>query len=231
MKQFAPTSRLVLVSSFSVYGLAGLSKCTVLNESIPLEQNIRLRDSYTISEVRQEQLVIQRCSKWGIPWVIVRPGKIYAPESDALPPQLGLRVPGVCFLCIGSKGRIPLTDVSSCARAVYLSGVTNGIEGEILNIIDDEAPTQKEFLHSYEARFGPIPRRLRVPFGVFRWMAWGAEYAHRLTKGNIPPILSRYRADNLWKPFRFDNGLAKKELGWIPNRGLRFQAEAGAFTG
>lgn len=40
-----------------------------------------------------------------------------------------------------------------------------------------------------------------------------------MTKGNVPPVLSRYRAANVWKPLRYSNERAKEILGWTPRIG------------
>jgi 2-alkyl-3-oxoalkanoate reductase len=208
--------RLVLVSTFSVYALSGVSRYSVVNEKTPTESKPMLRDPYTISKVRQERLAIRHCREMNLPLVIVRPGKIYHPKQDALPPQLGLRLPGIGFICIGSNGQIPLAHVSSCAEAVYRAGVVRDIGAGVINVVDDDLPSKRRYLKEYEARFGRLPRRFWIPYPVFVPMAWFFEKLSARTKGNVPPIITRYRAANLWKPFYYDNTLAKTILNWRP---------------
>lgn len=208
--------RFVLVSSFSVYGLSELHAGQTLDEETPLEKNLKLRDSYTIAKARQERLAARQCAQMGIPIVIVRPGKIYGPNDHTMPPQLGLRVPGICFLYVGGKALIPFTHVSNCAEAVLQAGTKEGIDGEAFNIVDDGLPTQQEFLQLYESILGRIHRRIWIPFSGFMCMALGMEFLHRLSKGNIPPVITRYKARQFFQPLVMSNHKAKSRLGWTP---------------
>jgi len=212
--------RFVLVSSFSVYQMTALKPGAVLDENCPVESNLKARDPYTITKVRQERLVREKCEKMGIPFIIIRPGKVYGPGDNPIPPQLGLSIPGICFIYIGGSSIIPFTHVSNCTEAIYLAGVVDGIEGEAFNIVDDDLPTQKEYLRSYQKNFGKIPRKVWVPYKLFKFMAIGFEIATKKTKGNIPPVISRYRAENLWKNLHYDNTKAKTRLNWIPRIGI-----------
>ena len=209
--------RFVLVSSFSVYRMTDVKAGSVLDETCPVETRLHARDSYSIAKVRQERIVQKACKDLKIPYVMIRPGKIFGPNDAPIPPQMGLRIPGICFFHIGGGNVIPLTHVDNCAKAIMLAGIKNGIDGEAINIVDDDLPTQKDFLKWYTPILGKIPRKILIPYGVFVMLAWGFEIATKITKGNIPPIITRYRAANLWKPLRYTNAKAKRILGWTPN--------------
>lgn len=208
--------RLVLVSSFSVYKMASLKQGGLLDETCPVEDKFEMRDSYAITKIRQEILTKRVCAELNIPLVVVRPGKIYGPLNYPIPPQLGLRIPGICFLFIGGRSILPLTHVSNCAEAIVLAGIREGVEGEVFNIVDDDLPTQGEFMRLYKRFLGNITRRIWVPYFFFKLFALSYEIASKKTKRNIPPIISRYRADNLWKSLRYTNEKAKRELAWRP---------------
>jgi nucleoside-diphosphate-sugar epimerase len=208
--------RFVLVSSLSVYKMTALKNGALLDETCPLEDNLNARDSYAIVKIRQERLVRERCREAGLCYVVIRPGKIYGPGDHPVPPQLGLRIPGICFLYIGGRNLLPLTHVSNCAEAILNAGMVAGIESEAFNIFDDNLLTQKEFLEMYESILGRMGRRVWMPYAGFLLLASVLEKASRKTKGNIPPVISRYRAANLWKNFQYSNEKAKKRLGWTP---------------
>jgi nucleoside-diphosphate-sugar epimerase len=217
---FAATrARVVLASSFSVYKFSALRKWALLDENAPIEDCLRLRDSYTITKTRQEALVREQCARQGLPLVVIRPGKIYGPDTVALPPQLGLDLKGVAYLWMGGNHLLPLTHVSNCADAIYLAGVRDGAVGETLNIVDDDLPTQKAFMRLYRECCGPLDRAVRIPDWTFALFVRMMERANRSTKGNVPPVLTRYRAAALWKPLRYSNQRAKNALGWEPKIG------------
>lgn len=208
--------RFVLVSSFSVYGLANLRSRSVMDENAPIEQKLQLRDSYAIAKIRQERIVRKRCFELNIPLVVIRPGIIYGRDSDPIPIQLGIKIPGTCFLYIGGTNYMPFTHVSNCADAIILAGFKNGVEGNVFNIIDDSLPTQKEYLKIYKSEIGKIPKMIWIPGFMFRVMALGFEYLYKCTKGNIPPVITRYRMANYYKFFKFSNLHAKLKLDWQP---------------
>ncbi|CAB1055272.1 UDP-glucose 4-epimerase (EC [Olavius sp. associated proteobacterium Delta 1] len=208
--------RFVLVSSLSVYQMTALNAGACLDETCPVDDNLNARDPYAIVKIRQERLVRQRCTEAGLDCVVIRPGKIYGPGDHPIPPQLGLRIPGVCFLFIGGRNILPLTHVANCAEAILKGATAPGIEGEEFNIVDDNLPTQRQFLNLYKSILGRIPHRIWIPYRGFLLLAFFLETAARKTKGNIPPVISRYRAANLWKNFRYSNEKAKKRLGWTP---------------
>ena len=61
---------------------------------------------------------------------------------------------------------MPFTYVDNCAEAIVLAGLRKGIEGEVINIVDDDLPKSREFLRLYKKqvrRFFSIP----VPYRVF----------------------------------------------------------------
>jgi nucleoside-diphosphate-sugar epimerase len=212
-------ARVVLASSFSVYKLSALSRWDVLDEDTPIEDTLRLRDSYTITKTRQELLARELCPKLGFPLVVVRPGKIYGPGTIGLPPQLGLDIKGVAFVWMGGSHLLPLTHVSNCADAIYLAGVRDTAVGATLNVVDDDLPTQRAFMRLHRRCRGPVPRAVHVPDWIFALFVRMMEWGNRATKGNVPPVLTRYRAANLWRPLRYSNARARQVLGWQPKIG------------
>lgn len=212
-------ARFVLVSSFSCYKLTALRPWAVLDEHAPIEDCLRLRDSYTITKTRQERLVRDACADKGLPLVVIRPGKIYGSGSFGLPPQLGLDLKGIAYLWMGGNHPLPLTHVVNCADAICLAGLRDEAAGETINIVDDDLPTQKQFMRLYRECCGPMPRAHRIPDWGFRLFVRIMEWASRKTKGNVPPVLTKYRAENLWKPLRYSNRHAKDVLGWQPKVG------------
>jgi nucleoside-diphosphate-sugar epimerase len=214
-----PETRFVLASSFSVYKLSALRRWSVLDETAPIEDCLRLRDSYTITKTRQELLVREQCARQGVPLVVIRPGKIYGGDAVGLPPQLGLNLKGIAYLWMGGHHLLPLVHVSNCADAVCLAGLRDTAVGETLNLVDDELPTQKAFMRLYRKCGGPIARPVRIPDWAFALFVRMMERASRTTKGNVPPVLTRYNAANLWRPLRYSNRRAKDVLGWTPRIG------------
>src|SRR5437588_10328535 len=70
--------RFVSVSSFAVYSNTRKPQGRMLDESCPVEDHPELRgEAYCFAKVKQEQIVTEYCTKFRIPYVIVRPGQVY----------------------------------------------------------------------------------------------------------------------------------------------------------
>ena len=58
--------RIVLVSPFGVYGVAGMRRGAQVDESTPLEPNPAKRDVYSFTKLRQEQLFREAQERFGL---------------------------------------------------------------------------------------------------------------------------------------------------------------------
>ena len=96
-------ARLVLVSSFSVYGFSGIPEGTVLTEDSPLESRPAMRDAYARAKLTQEALA-RAAAGQGLAVRILRPGAIYGP-GHLLSGQLGI-LKGGKVICIGGAAQV-----------------------------------------------------------------------------------------------------------------------------
>ena len=142
--------RFVNVSSFAVYDGTSRRRRRLLDESCPLEPHPELRgDAYCFAKVKQDELVGEYGARFGIPYVIVRPGYVYGPGNEAITGRVGIGTFGI-FLHLGGSNTLPLTYVDNCAEAIVLAGVTAGIDGEVFNVVDDDLPSSRQFLGLYK---------------------------------------------------------------------------------
>lgn len=204
--------RVVLVSSFGVYGVAELPRGAMVDEETPLESHPERRDVYSQTKLRQEKLFRDYEKKLGLNLVVVRPGVIYGPGGNAISGRVGLEVFGV-FLSLGNRNKLPLTYVENCADAILAAGEA-GKEGEIYNVVDDDLPTCAEYLTEYRKHVRNFPT-LPVPYAAAQLLSQGVSWYSRHSGGQLPAILTPYRTAALWKGNRFDNEKLKS-LGWKP---------------
>lgn len=204
--------RFVLVSSMAVYGTYDLPKNSVLDEDSPLDPAPQRRDPYAFSKIVQEQICWKARSDWNLPLVVVRPGVIYGPGRDVLSARVGLKV-GPLMVRLGGSQQLPYTFVDNCAEAVVLAGLQEGIDGEAFNIVDDDLPTGRELIREHRkhrARLATIPVPL---WAVPRMARWYTAYA-KYSQGQLPSILTPYRAAAQWNSLRYLNTKAKTGLNW-----------------
>jgi len=227
--------RFVNVSSFAVYSNARESGKRLLDEGCPIEKHPELRgEAYCFAKVKQEQLVCEYCSSFGIPYVIVRPGAVYGPGKTYLTDRVGIDTFGI-FLHIGGSNTIPLTYVDNCAEAIALAGLQEGIDGEVFNIVDDDLPSSRQFLRLYKKNVRRF-RSLYVPPFVSYSLCYLWEKYSKFSEGQLPPAFNRKRWNAYWQKTNYSNGRLKTRVGWtqkVPTtEGLRryFEGCRGAQT-
>jgi nucleoside-diphosphate-sugar epimerase len=216
--------RFVNISSFAVYTNRDKPQHNILDESCPVEADPALRgEAYCYAKVKQDELVMEYGRKHAVPYVIVRPGAVYGPGSSEISSRVGSGAFGV-FLHLGGSNVIPFTYVGNCADAIALAGLRPGIEGEVLNIVDDDLPTSRRFLRLYKKHVRsfasvPVPRPVSYVLCALweRYSAW--------SQGQLPPVFNRRAWHAYWKGSRYSNTKAKRCLGWTPtvttDEGLR----------
>jgi nucleoside-diphosphate-sugar epimerase len=210
--------RFVNVSSFAVYSNLNLKRGAVLDESCPLEDAPQERyDAYGFGKLKQEELVKEYGKRYGLPYVILRPGTIFGPGKQDLSGRIGINTFGF-FIQVGGSNLLPLTFVDNCAEAIVLAGLRSGVEGEIFNVVDDELLTSNQFIRAYERRVTPF-FSLRIPYPVaYAFCLLWQKYS-KWSKGQLPPAFNRRRCSADWKGNRFSNQKLRESLGWRPRVG------------
>lgn len=208
-------SRLVQVSSFGVYGAAGLSTGALLNEQTPLDPHPEWRDPYSYSKIIQEQAAWEVHQQSKLPLVIIRPGVIFGPGRGVLSGRVGLNV-GPLLVRMGGSQTLPYTYVDNCASAIRQAVLAEGIDGEAFNILDDGLPTGSQLVRRLR-RAGQKVRSLWVPRPLIGPLSSVYEWYSLWSRGQLPGVITRYRSDSMWKKLRYSNEKAKSVLGWRPH--------------
>lgn len=210
--QSAALVRFVNVSSFAVYSNRS---GRLLDETSAVEHTPEVRgDAYCFAKVKQEEIVRDYGDRMAIRYVIVRPGVVYGPGNEPIHGRVGTNTFGV-FLHFGGGNTVPFTYVDNCADAIVLAGITKGIDGETFNIIDDDLPSSREFLHLYKKRVRHF-RSIYVPHLVSYLLCRGWEYYSVASQGQLPPVFNRARWHANWRRTAYSNRRAKERLGWTP---------------
>jgi len=211
--------RLVVTGSFSVYEYLRHRAWSALDESSPLAVNPFDRDEYCQTKLAQEQLVLERASSDGFTCVVLRPGVIYG-RDNLWTARLGMQAGTRWWLRTGTFAPLPLTYVENCAEAVVLAAEYDGPERSlILNVVDDQTPSQRAYLKELQRRINPRPRVVPIPWTLMRLLARLAWLTNRLFfKGTakVPGLLVPSRLHARCKPLRYSNRAIKAALGWQP---------------
>jgi nucleoside-diphosphate-sugar epimerase len=205
--------KVVLVSSFGVYGVADLPRGHLVDESTPLEGHPERRDLYSQAKLRQEKLFREYQARAGFPLVVLRPGVIYGPRGSRISARVGLDLMGM-FLHLGGDNLLPLTYVDNCADAIALAGQRPEADGQTYNVVDDDLPTCRGYLARYRREVKPL-RVVPIPYPAMQAISLAVKRYHSFSKGQLPAIFTPYKTATSWKGNGFTNDKLKR-LGWTP---------------
>lgn len=217
----AGVRRLVAVSTFSVYDYLNIKPGTLLDEQAPTDVEPSRRDEYARTKLIQERLYRRFRADDANKTVIIRPGMIYG-RDELWHALLGAEL-GPLFLRIGSKATLPMIYVENCADALLLAAERleqdpDEIDGEVINLVDDDLPTQQEYIDAVSQVIEP-PRSISVPWPLMRVGADVLEQVNQRLLGGrakFPGFVVPHRLHGRFKPLRYSNAKAKKLLGWQP---------------
>lgn len=207
--------RFVNISSFSVYANAERASGRALDESCPVETHPELRgEAYCYGKVKQDEIVQEYGERFGMPYVIVRPGYVYGPGNPTITGRVGIGTFGL-FLHLGGSNTIPFTYVDNCAEAIALAGLTKGVDGEVFNVVDDELVSSRNFLRLYKQKVKKF-RSLYLPHAVSYLLCYLWEGYSRWSESQLLPSFNRRKWHSYWKKTRYRNDKLKGRVGWRP---------------
>ena len=207
--------RFVNISSFSVYSNQGKDQGRILDESCPIEKApATCGEAYCFAKVEQDEMVQEYGERFGIPYVIVRPGQVYGPGNEGITGRVGIGTFGI-FLHMGGSNTIPLTYVDNCADAIVLAGLKKGIDGQTFNVVDDDLPSSRKFLRLYKKHVESF-RSLYVPHALSYMLCYLWEKYSEWSDEQLPPVFNRKRWHAYWKKTDYSNDKLKNQVGWTP---------------
>jgi len=207
--------RFVNTSSIAVYSNEKIKRGGLMDETCEVDDKLLERcEPYTYGKAKQDALVLEYAKNHHLPYVIVRPSVVFGPGKAKITDRIGTDTFGV-FLHLGLSNFIPLTYVDNCAEAIVLAGLKEGIEGQVINIVDDDLPRSRDFLKLYKRKvrkFFSIP----VPYPAWFFFNYLWETYSKWSQGQLPPVFNRRSCAVYWKGNRYSNKKAMELLDWVP---------------
>lgn len=208
--------RIVYVSSMSVLEHA-VRRADKVTESWPLEPHANLRGAYTQTKLEAEQLVLAAVRDSGLPACVIRPGVIFGPGAKPSSPAGSFAMFGRWIVVGRGSLTLPLVYVDDVVDALLLGATQPGIEGVLINLVDPNSITQREYIRHTQTADRAV-KVLFVPKIVLMAAAVGIEWLGTILKRNVP--LSRYRIRSIRPLCNFDLAVARERLGWAPRVGI-----------
>jgi len=205
--------RFVNIGSLSVYSNRHKPRKNVLDESCPVDAEPR-GDAYSYAKVKQDEIVRDYGDRFGLPFVIVRPGVVFGPGNEGIHGRVGIGTFGL-FLHLGGGNPVPFTYLDNCADAIVLAGLVPGIAGEVINVVDDAPLSSRRFLRLYKRHVRPF-KSLYVPHAVSYFLCRAWERYSEWSQGQLPPVFGQRTWHVYWKRTHYSNAKAKTLLKWSP---------------
>lgn len=213
---------LVAISTFSVYDYLKIKPGTILNEDSPIESDPKYRDEYAQTKLIQEDLIREFQAQHQAIVTILRPGMIYGREClwNAC---MGAEMGDNAWLLIGSRAQMPLTYVENCAEAIVNAIQCEAAIGQVINIVDDALPTQRQFKDELLKRTASPPKLRSISWTAMNLLsqtAWSVNQRFLKGQAKFPSILVPARLNARFRPLRYTNDRAKRLLQWTPRYSL-----------
>jgi nucleoside-diphosphate-sugar epimerase len=207
--------RLVLASSFSVYGWSAIRG--TLTEESPLESDLYRRDGYAVAKTWQERVTRRMSQKHNWDLTVLRPGFIWGRDHGYVG-GLGQKL-GRLHLVFGPSTRLPLTHVENCADCFCRAMENPRAIGETFNVVDGHEISSWRYLGEYLRHIAPREHRFPVPYPVALSGALLADWVNRRLlhdRARLPGLLIPRRFHARFKPLQFSTRKVQAVLGWRP---------------
>ena len=204
--------RLVYVSSLSVLDHAGHRAGDTVNESAPYEPYPEQRGLYTQTKLEAERMVLEAAAAGRIHAVVLRPGQIYGPGAEKVPPSGTIAISGRWLVVGSGNHHVPLVYVDNVVDALLLAAEDNLPNGAIFQLVDPQGLTQRVYIN-YARR----SRKVRVSYVApwfLKFAGFGVELLGKLLKRPVP--LTPYRVRSITPLWPCDCTAAHTILGWRP---------------
>ena len=221
--QLAKVSRLLHISSISVYGHPSPPAILPeggewrITEETPLGQGFWLWDYYPRAKLLSEQIAREYPAT-----TVVRPSWLYGPRDRitiprVIPALLSKKVP-----IIGSgENYLNIMYAADVARGAILAANHPGAVGEAYNVCSEGEVKQIDLLNALTDALS-LPRVTKhVPYGLaIRW-AFVLECCKRMVFSKRPPTITRRAIYLIGRSTRYSSEKARTQLGWKPQIDIR----------
>jgi nucleoside-diphosphate-sugar epimerase len=221
--QSAGTSRLVDISTFSVYDNIRMRPWQILDESAPMIIEPDHYIEYAQTKLLQETLVREfEAAHHHAQVTILRPGMVYG-RDHLWHSLIGAEMGKNRWLLVGGKAILPMIYVENCAEAIVRAVSASDAIGETINLVDDDLPTQRQYTEAILRYTATSPKMMSVSWGSVRTVANLAWWFNRQClegKARMPGLLIPAKVHARFKPLRYSNAKAKQTLKWSPRYSL-----------
>ena len=205
--------KLVYVSSMSVLDHAGHESGVPVNEASPYEPHAARRGLYSQTKLEAERTVLDAAAEGRVHAVILRPGQIFGPGAEQVPPGGTISLGGRWLVVGRGTHHVPFVYVENVVDALLQAAQSDLPNGAVFQLVDREGIRQKDYIE-WVRRAGREVRVSYVPAWLLSAAGWGVELLGKILKRAVP--LTPYRVRSITPLWPCDCAAAYSQLGWKP---------------
>lgn len=206
-------SRLLHVSSISVYGHHKLAPGEEITESTPLGKKFWLWDYYPRAKLLAENMVWEL----GQNVTVVRPSWIYGPRDRITIPRVVAALQAGKGMVVGKGDNLlNIIYAGDVAAGAILAANRPEARGQAYNLCSRGEVTQRDLLNTMTDAL-KLPRVAKsVPYGLALRFAFMQEAIARLLRRAKPPTVTRRAIFLIGRSPHYSIAKAREQLGWQP---------------
>lgn len=156
--------QLIYVSTLNVLDAKNFPNNGTITEEFNYEDHPERRGNYSNAKLQTERLVLEAVNTSKTRIILLRPGLVYGPGGTLFPMDVGIRIWKKLVVCIGMGNRkIPFVYVDNLIDALMLAENSSGKSGSIYNVVDNEYPTQNDYIRVYKQLTNEKFITIRIP--------------------------------------------------------------------
>jgi nucleoside-diphosphate-sugar epimerase len=207
-------SRVIFVSSLSVYSTAETADGKVIGEDAALDDGAG-RSLYAGSKSAADSLAQRYLNCDAIALTIVRPGIVYGPRMTNPLTGIAISLAGKAWLAIGNPDKLlPLIYIDDLVEALIRIAHMPEAIGKVYNLVDGAMPTHHEYLTLYRKISGDRRPVIRLPLRTMLPLLRVVDWSGQRATGRCPQTVSTLI--RLASPITFSGRRAQQELGIRP---------------
>ncbi len=211
-------SRLVYMSSVSVYDFARVRDGENITEGTPLEADPEARGAYSLAKRRAEEVALAHLGDNFPAWTILRPSLVVGGGRDVLNP-IGSQV-GRMLVCLGRpRKRLALIHVEDVAAAVVRILQQEQTRGAVYTLSQPEVIRMRDYVGAcVRPAFAEKLRVVYIPYLAMRALALLSNVVKKTT--GFGPSLNKQRLLSVYRDADVNSSLLFGHTQWQPAPGL-----------
>jgi len=206
----------IYASTLNVYNAHKYPHNGSIDENFPFEEMPEKRGAYSHAKLKAEQLVREYMDKGGMAITVFRPGLVYGQGAMVFGKDIGIRIGKRIVVVLGLGFRkLPFVYVDNLVDALVAAGKLGDKARGIFNVVDEDYPTQRQFIGLYKKLTGERFFTIYMPQFLIFSMFWIMERAVYLFFKKS--IFLCYKLSCVNKNVRHSMQRAKEALGWRQN--------------